>query len=261
VVPVVLIVQPGASQRQTRVSKMINTPMTPFVQAPPSGCVEPQPITTTVVGVGGLAPTAEARPKFTTVVRDAPREGVDWILRELGPTTLVAIHPDSGAIRAFWLDETCVDHATRWAAQLNSADFNIYFTANLPRHGLQKKPTKADIETIRCIFADLDAKDGRTMVSCLEAVTRLAISPSHVIMSGGGYQPIWLLNEPMPATSEAVQRAESVARHTATLLGGDSIQNADRILRMPFTVNYPNRKKRDGGRVPCQSGVVVRADQ
>ena len=151
--------------------------------------------------------------------------------------------------------------ATRWAAQLNGADFNIYFTANLPRHGLEKKPTKADIETVRCIFADLDAKDGRTMDACLEALTQLSKQPSFVIMSGGGYQPIWLLDQPIPATTEAVQRAESIARATATLLGGDSIQNVDRILRVPFTINYPNKKKRDGGRVPCPSGVLVRADQ
>ena len=123
-------------------------------------------------------------------------KGVEWILRELGSTTLVAIHPDSGAIGAFWLDATCVDRATRWAAEQNRVGFNIYFTANLPRQGLQKKPTKADIEAIRCIFADLDAKDGRTMDDCLEALTQLSKQPSLVIMSGGGYQPIWLLDQP-----------------------------------------------------------------
>ena len=118
--------------------------------------------------MGGLAPAAEAYQKFTTVMHDAPHEGVEWILRELGSTTLVAIHPDSGAIGGLWLDATCVDCATRWAAEQNRVGFNIYFTANLPRQGLQKKPTKADIEAIRCIFADLDAKDGRTMDELLQ---------------------------------------------------------------------------------------------
>ncbi len=61
-----------------------------------------------------------------------------------------------------------MDRATRWAAERNGAGFNIYFTANLPRHGLRKKPTKADIEVIRCVFADLDANDGRMMDDCLE---------------------------------------------------------------------------------------------
>jgi hypothetical protein len=58
-----------------------------------------------------------------------------------------------------------------------------------------------------------------------------------------------------------VQRAESIARATARLLGGDSIQNVDRLLRMPFTINYPNKRKRDDGRAPCPSGVLARADQ
>ena len=74
---------------------------------------------------------------------------------------------------------------------------------------------------------------------CLEVLARLSKRPSLIILSGGGYQPIWLLDQPEPATTEAVQRAESIARATATLLGGDSIQNVDRILRMPFTMNYP----------------------
>jgi hypothetical protein len=240
---------------------MINTPMTPFVQAPASGCIESQSITTTAVGVGGLPPTSEARPKFTTVVENAPRKGIEWTLRELGPTTLVALHPDDGGARGCWLDESRIDLVAGWAAEQNGVGFNIYFTANLPRHGLRKKPTKADIESIRCIFADLDAKDGRAMGDCLEVLTHLSKQPSLVIMSGGGYQPIWLLDEPMPATAEAVLRAESIARAMATMLGGDSIQNADRLLRMPFTMNYPNKRKRDDGRAPCPSGVLVRAGQ
>ena len=115
---------------------------TPIIQAPLGECGLFQPgrlIATTVLDVvSGTPPAAEARPKFTTVVETLPK-GVEWILREFGPTTLVAIHPDSGAMRGFWLDETCVDRATRWAAERNGAGFNIYFTANLPRHGLREK--------------------------------------------------------------------------------------------------------------------------
>jgi hypothetical protein len=41
----------------------------------------------------GLAPAlaGEACSQFTTVVKNAPREGVEWALREIGPTTLVAL--------------------------------------------------------------------------------------------------------------------------------------------------------------------------
>jgi hypothetical protein len=92
----------------------------------------------------------------------------------LGPTTLVAIHPDSGAIRGFGsMRRAWTRNALGRGAKRRR--LNIYFTANLPRQGLQKKPMKADIETIRCIFADPAQKTvARWTTASSRGVRRLA---------------------------------------------------------------------------------------
>ena len=99
------------------------------------------------------------------------------------------------------------------------------------------------------------------MEGCLDAIANLGLPPSLIIVSGGGYQPIWLLDAPLPAEGENVAQVEGVARRVAALTGGDAVQNADRILRVPFTMNYPNETKRRVGRVPRPSGVLGRVVQ
>jgi len=76
-------------------------------------------------------------------------------------------------------------------------------------------------------------------------------------MSGGGYQPIWLFEEPIPATPENTARVESLGSNIATLINGDGVQNIDRILRVPFTRNFPDAKKRKAGRPETISGIVI----
>jgi hypothetical protein len=195
-------------------------------------------------------------------VRDAPHDGVRWVLREIGPSTLVAIHPDSHVIRGLWLDQSCLDEASVWAEAQSKAGFNVYFTANMPRQGTHSKPKKTDIEVLRCAaYADVDAKGGRTLNDCLDGLHGLPLEPSLVIASGGGFQPIWLLDKPLPATPENTLRVEAVSRAIAVWTGGDSVQNIDRILRVPFTTNYPNIIKRQAGRVACSSGILRSASQ
>jgi hypothetical protein len=81
--------------------------------------------------------------------------------------------------------------------------------------------------------------------------------PTMTIMTGGGFQPIWMFAASLPATAENLRRAEALGKRIAELTGGDPVQNVDRILRLPFTINRPDQKKRDAGRVTCPSGIVV----
>lgn len=201
-------------------------------------------------------PSEQERRKFTTVVPTC-EQGIELILRHLGPTTLVAIIPDVGRTAALWVEESNAD-VVQWAKERNQAGWNVYFTANLPQPQLNKKPRKAEIGDIRCLYADIDAKAGRGMEECLAAIERLSLPPSFVIMTGGGYQPIWLLDQPLPASPESTQWAEAAGRTIAELTQGDSVENIDRILRMPGTINYPNAIKRNAGRTPCMASIMVR---
>lgn len=204
---------------------------------------------------------AQAPDRPQVDARNDPRAGLRFILDRLGPTTLVAIHPDgTDRITGQWLDDASMEAAVEWAERKNRAGFNLYFTPNLPRVSLAKKPRKADIEAIRCLYADVDAKDGRTLDQALDAVVSLPLQPTLIIASGGGYQPIWALDQAVPATPEATAWAEAAGAALAGMIVGDAVQNIDRVLRLPFTMNYPDAKKRTAGRVPCLAGVVLAGD-
>lgn len=113
-----------------------------------------------------------------------------------------------------------------------------------------------DIKMLRvAAMADLDAKGGRTLDQLRDALLLLP-TPSVIIASGGGYQPIWLLPEPIPATPEAIIHSETLSRRIAGLAGGDAVQSVDHILRMPFTLNFPDETKRAAGRTVCASGLL-----
>jgi hypothetical protein len=78
--------------------------------------------------------------------------------------------------------------------------------------------------------------------------------PSVIIDSGGGYQSFWLLKEPVPVDDAA--KLEAYNRALATQFAADHCFNIDRIMRLPGTINLPNRKKRAKGRKPALARVV-----
>jgi hypothetical protein len=186
--------------------------------------------------------------------------GCKLILNAIGATTLVAIQPDGG-IGAAWLDRMTLAATTDWAARLNGAGANLYFTLNEPLPGLCRKAAKAAIRMLRGIGADIDAKDGRSLEDAWMALGTVPHPPSLLIMSGGGWQPLWLFDVPIEVTPETVSQVEAVGRRIAALTGGDAVQNIDRIFRLPFTVNHPNKKKRAQGRTACLSGILLQGGQ
>jgi hypothetical protein len=187
--------------------------------------------------------------------RHDPAAGLQFIIENVGASTVVAIHPQTGAIQARWLDIATLPSVAAWAVKQN-VDWNLYFTPNSTTRGLAKKAAKGDIPELRAVFADVDAKDGRTLEQARAAVLGLPIPPSFIIASGGGFQPVWLFDQPLQATSEAIAEAEAVGRRLAALANGDPVQNVDRILRLPFTLNHPNAAKRKAGRDVSISGLL-----
>lgn len=189
--------------------------------------------------------------------RWAPLLGVTVVLNRIGPATLCAIHPETGGLRGFWLDQSTLSDAADWVERHNAAGFNIYFTLNLPQSGLSKKPAKAEIIELRGLAADIDAKNGRSPEEAFAAIGRAGISPNLIIATGGGFQPVWKLPEPLAATTENVRQVEAIGKRIVQLTGSDAVQNIDRIFRLPFTYNFPNEIKRKAGRVVCFSGLLL----
>ena len=175
---------------------------------------------------------------------------------------LVAIDPETGLVTGITRETGHSDLAGFVAEHLGRR--NLYFSANEPRAGAPDgKLRKSDIETIRAVFADLDAKDGNFEEARARRLDQHAklrhvdvSAPSFVIDSGGGLQLFWLLPEGLPATPENIAHAESQGAGLAAALGGDAVQNIDRVMRLPGTINLPNAAKRARHRVPAPARLL-----
>ncbi|WP_132255523.1 VapE domain-containing protein [Methylobacterium segetis] len=124
---------------------------------------------------------------------------------------------------------------------------NIYFSVNQLRvSAANKKAAKADVVSSHCLHVDIDD------VSALPRVLNAKKPPTAVIFSGGGYQVFYRLKSEV-FDLELIERCNAAL---AKELGGDNCSNADRIMRVPCTVNVPNKKKRANGRKPVVAYVV-----
>jgi hypothetical protein len=162
--------------------------------------------------------------------------------------------PDGGTI-ARTFNGTDVAELTTWIRHQNRTR-GVYFTVNPTAPGLSKKPTKADITEISAVWADIDPLDGNgrawedereRLTALAEELHGLATPPSFIVDSGNGIQPVWMLADPIPAP-EHLEAAESLCRQIEAALGAKGTHNADRLLRVPGTRNFPNTKKRELGR-------------
>ncbi|HZV03633.1 MAG TPA: VapE domain-containing protein [Gemmataceae bacterium] len=171
-----------------------------------------------------------------------------------GPWVLVAIVPDGlTTTRTF----TRIEDACTFIAAHND-EKNIYYQVNPVRSAANKKPQKTDITQGEFVQADLDPRDDE---SAADAKTRYLGAlktlrqPTTVVDSGNGIQALWRLKSPLGPERFAAIEATSKAI-TIGLGSKAGTQNIDRILRVPGTVNHPNRKKRENGRTACLAQII-----
>jgi hypothetical protein len=181
-----------------------------------------------------------------------------------GPWCLAAIHPDErdrkDYIKARIFKASEGDAVLEWLKQ--HADHNLYYTANLakPRDQWPKRkdstdrPTREALAAMVCLHADIDPRAGEDVAAEQARIAALLSTPrprdlpppSLIVFTGGGYQVLWRLKEPVPIKDLA--HAEDLSRYNLqirNLLDGDSAQDLSRILRLPGTVNWPNKLKRE----------------
>ena len=159
--------------------------------------------------------------------------------------TAINPHPSPTMARDFAND---VHAAAEWAVAENTRGSNIHYTPNRVRPGLHKKPSKADLTEMRVVHVDIDPpKDGGPFdAEQVEADLRACAMPPHAIVnSGNGLQALWQI------TGGGMEAVEAVNRGIIQRFDGDNgTANADRLLRLPGTVNWPDNNKRRRGRVP-----------
>jgi len=145
--------------------------------------------------------------------------------------------------------------ASEWIKAENAKGRNAHWSANLVLPGLNSKPKKSDIVGVRVAHVDIDPPKGDPTWSKDAAFSALAGSnptPSVIISSGSGLQALYWLTE-----TTDIATIEQINRGVSSKLGGDrGTWNADRLLRFPGTMNYPDKKKQALGRVPTMAGLV-----
>lgn len=161
---------------------------------------------------------------------------------------LVFIHPNGVGVHGKDF-ATDVDSALDESAKANANGFNIYWTVNHVRPGLHAKPSKSDIRSARFVHVDIDPpKTGGAFDKgeITAALLDIDLPPSFVIDSGGGLQAFWRLDDPC-ANLAAIEAINVQARDW---FEADACQNIDRLMRVPGSVNYPNKQKQARGRTP-----------
>lgn len=107
---------------------------------------------------------------------------------------------------------------------------DIYYGV-LPRIR-QSGTADAVVSKSRWVWADFDQKkvpEGKAFFSLMKA----PVVPNVIVDSGHGYHAYWLLDrfEPFAVVSQ-------VMKNISVFFGGDHVQDAPRVLRVPWTTNY-----------------------
>jgi hypothetical protein len=168
-----------------------------------------------------------------------------------GGIHLVAIHPKTKVIfgKHFAYD---TEEALAFIEQHNAQGMGVYWSVNAVRPHRHKKPAKEDISHARFVHVDIDPpKNGGKFDKPLivEALSNLPTPPSFVIDSGGGLGAFWRLDEPC----ENLASIEAINRQVQDFYGADHCWNIDRVMRVPGTINYPDKVKMLRGRGETQA--------
>lgn len=186
------------------------------------------------------------------------------LLRPGGPWVLTAIVPDghTETITATSHEDVIL------FVEANNGRRNCYYSVNPTRTALTSKAKKIDISAIEYLYADLDPRHDESAEAAKERYLA-ALAAHHppctaIINSGNGIQALWKLAVPIvlpdPSTSEwrtIVDDIEGRMRALMQRLGSVAgTQNIDRILRLPGTLNIPNKTKLKIGRVRCPTAQI-----
>lgn len=205
------------------------------------------------------------QPAVAASTRDAIRFMTRWHPRDTWVFT--AIHPDLGYVQTAGFEPNDWRSAARWLAKRQGRR-NLYFQVNTDSRldiDISTKSRKEHIATAVALHADVDPDKSddpeaakAVVLDLLRAPPDGVPVPSVVIDSGGGFNVLWRLTEPVPLEDD-LRALKAVERRNVGLMnafGADSTFDVNRILRLPGTVNLPNKAKRDRGRVPVASRLV-----
>ena len=191
-----------------------------------------------------------------------------------GPWPLTSIVPD-GVTNTRTFEATDEVNAIEFIMSENTAGKGLYYTSADCGRPISK-PAKGDLIGARLLHVDSDPREDETVedakARALAAYRAHDRPPSYIVDSGNGLQAGWLLSRKFPFPQvppgpnnparkkriEAnVKPIEDRNKALAAAVGAPvGTANADRLLRLPHTINWPNATKKKLGRTPCMTSVV-----
>jgi predicted P-loop ATPase len=177
-----------------------------------------------------------------------------------GPWVVVADRESASRAGAWPVCQSSDLDTIRAFVEAHDGRDNLYFPVNACAPNLRTSPTEKDITALLCVPLDVDLPAGHSQDDFGALLARVrSITPpaTAIVASGGGIQAHWLTRSPLSLSAAPDVAAQVVA--LADELGGDHVQNPNRLMRLPGTMNVLNEKKRSLGRVPAPA-VLIEAD-
>lgn len=130
---------------------------------------------------------------------------------------------------------------------------NLYFAVNPLWRDPGKKCGKADMAALACVHVDMDPPKIKLNAEqqtafkqgAQKAMEALSVPPSTLIDTGNGMAGFNPLRQPVEHDrSDNADALEVTNRRLAQALGGDmGATDISRVMRLPFTTNYPTKTK------------------
>lgn len=163
---------------------------------------------------------------------------------------IVAIDPFTEVVTA--ITRPVDDTAIASFIDRHNSRANVYYSVNTPTDDApDKKLKKEHIKEINGVFIDADPIKGKDFQEERKRLHELAKTlakdsnpPTVITDSGGGIQAFWMLDKPVPVNDDTRMEYEALGRGLAQQYNTDKVQNIDRIMRLPYTLNIPGPKKK-----------------
>ncbi len=193
---------------------------------------------------------------------------LEW-KRPGGPWPITAIAPDGNGTPTTWLRSA---DEVRDFIRGRSGRVNLFYTVGEVEDGVAKKPSKKQLTETVHLHADLDPPktlapveiDGWIETALARVRSQSTVPPPSLIArSGNGLHLLWKLDAAFFLGGDE-NRAADIEAHNRWImreLGADpGTWNADRLLRVYGTINLPDNKKREAGRVDRDTRVIDMTD-
>jgi hypothetical protein len=188
-------------------------------------------------------------------------------IRPKGLIRLGAITPDDELpiCRTFDLATEAVA-AREWMQGHFTKRRNLHFEAGIPKGRMNKKSAESDIGFVQYHYVDCDPLPGESSVEAKariydELASGKVPPPTFTLESGNGILAGWRREKSVKLDSpEPIAECKAVNASLRDALGGkadgkfDDCISLDHLFRVPYTVNFPNMKKRAAGRKVILAG-------